>query len=598
MIHRVEAPAGIRPRGPATPTVLPRGAVVQGYEIMDFVAAGGMSRVYVARRDGERFLLKEVEGSEGRHVIALNQEKFTLERLDHPGIVRVFDLFELDGFYYLVLEFIAGQSLDKLASPHLQALLEEKVVLDWALQLCDIFAYLHSQDPPIIYRDLKPDNVIRDLRGRIRLVDFGVSRSLKDEQKARDTVLAGSTLTASPEHFGATQTDVRSDIFSLGATLSLLLTNGRSPLAEPFKFMSARTINPTVSENLDLVIQKATRLDPRERYQSMAEVRQALLNCRSVPLPVTEPFGETGRGQTLPPDGPRPPESRGLALILSLLGMLLVTALGISRLLAPAPASVAPSSPSPEPVPTSTPGAIAPSLSPAPVSPATVPPPSPTVGPKGPPPSLASSPIGPKNPPSPAPVRPPPALASAPVGSKNPPPPRPTASKRPPAPTPAAYPTRASGPSPPRPAARTYRVPEGELTMRAPVGFEPTEAQLEHPGFALRKQDRLFIVQVLEPDGLEQAVLGALNRRAQERGLQVQVDSPTGLDLSSFPGARRAMAVSQDSQTGIVVIWMTRRLSTGRSKGYAIASAFESNPGWPQLMQEAGALLAGIRLPP
>ncbi|MEW6284527.1 MAG: serine/threonine-protein kinase, partial [Candidatus Eremiobacterota bacterium] len=236
MIHRVEAPAGVRPRGAATPTVLPRGAVVQGYEILDFVAAGGMSQVYVARRDGERYLLKEVDGAEGRHVIALNQEKFTLERLSHPGIVRVFDLFELDGFYYLVLEFIPGQSLDKLASPHCDALLEEKVVLDWALQLCDIFAYLHGQDPPVIYRDLKPHNVIRDLRGRVRLVDFGVSRTLKDDQKARDTVLAGSTLTASPEHFGAAQTDARSDIFSLGATLSLLLSNGRSPLAEPFKF--------------------------------------------------------------------------------------------------------------------------------------------------------------------------------------------------------------------------------------------------------------------------------------------------------------------------------------------------------------------------
>ncbi|MEW6281241.1 MAG: hypothetical protein AB1758_21705, partial [Candidatus Eremiobacterota bacterium] len=144
----------------------------------------------------------------------------------------------------------------------------------------------------------------------------------------------------------------------------------------------------------------------------------------------------------------------------------------------------------------------------------------------------------------------------------------------------------------------TVRIPEGEFGLRAPEGYEPIDMRLPYPGIALRKADRVLIVQVLDPDSLEEEVLADLHRRAQSRGLKVAVGSPASLDLSRFPGAQRAMAVSQDGQTGILALWMVRRLSTGQRKGYAIASLFESNPGWPQLMAEAEEILAGVQLPP
>ncbi len=148
------------------------------------------------------------------------------------------------------------------------------MVLDWALQLCDIFAYLHGLQPPVIYRDLKPKNVIKTPEGRLILVDFGIARVLKD-YKSRDTEPMGSALTASPEHYGMAQTDRRSDIYTLGATLHFLLSNGRGP-DEPFRFKPIRKVNPKISENFEKVLLKALNTQPEERFQSIEEMAESL----------------------------------------------------------------------------------------------------------------------------------------------------------------------------------------------------------------------------------------------------------------------------------------------------------------------------------
>ncbi|MDQ7824020.1 MAG: protein kinase [Candidatus Eremiobacteraeota bacterium] len=317
MGFRVPAPDG-RKRENLPVLVLPEGTLLKGCYKISYLTMGGMSVVYKAVKGTMTYLIKEVEASDSQGVISLSQEKSTLERLDHPGIVKVFDFFGEEGFYYLVVEYIDGESLDKLVSPIRDVFLQEKVVLEWAMQLYDIFEYLHRQKPPIIYRDLKPQNIIKDRQGKVHLADFGIARVLKDA-KTSDTSPMGTAITASPEHYGGRQTDARSDIFTIGATLHFLLTNGKHT-GTLFEFPPLRTINPKVSENLEQVIRKATELEPEKRYQSIGEMRQAHLNTREAPLPVIEPFGkekapdeERGKGKPWGEPLARPPEKTSSA---------------------------------------------------------------------------------------------------------------------------------------------------------------------------------------------------------------------------------------------------------------------------------------------
>ncbi len=252
-------------------TVLPEGTVVGGY-VLTHHGFGGMSTVYKGVKDDLIYLVKEVAGDNSLQLLALTQEKGMLERLNHPGIVRFHGLFEENGYYYMVQEFIEGRSLED-RQDHGPPL-HEAEVREWALQLCDIFAYLHQLDPPIIYKDLKPGNVI--LQGeRLRLIDFGIARVYKGD-KVQDTELLGSFFTASPEHFGGVETDTRSDIFTLGATLYDLLSEGKNRHQLPSNHPPLREFAPQISPELEAIVMKALAADPADRFQTMAEMREAL----------------------------------------------------------------------------------------------------------------------------------------------------------------------------------------------------------------------------------------------------------------------------------------------------------------------------------
>jgi serine/threonine protein kinase len=283
MSFRVPAPDGSVAADRKPRMVLPDGAIVRKVYELHYLASGGMGVIYKARKGQESFIVKEVDSRDGQGVVALTQEMTILQRLDDPGIVKVFELFEEDGFFYLVEEFIDGTSLDRLIPSGSSEFLPEELVLDWAMQLYDIFDYLHRQKPPIIYRDLKPQNSVKDSKGRIRLVDFGLAR-LKRNDQFSDTMKMGTTGTASPEHYGGRQTDARSDIYTLGATLHLLLTNGRGSGRGLFRFEPLRAINPHISESLEKVIHKALNHEPEDRFQSIDEMRQATLqSIRNLP---------------------------------------------------------------------------------------------------------------------------------------------------------------------------------------------------------------------------------------------------------------------------------------------------------------------------
>jgi protein kinase-like protein len=249
-----------------------------GRYTLEFMALGGMSVVYRSELEGSPVVLKEVPVDNTIEVPSLMSEKSLLERLDHPGILGYRDFFSEQGYYYLVTDLIEGEPLSqRVGGKNLSA---EKVV-DWGLQLCDIFEYLHRQSPPIIYRDLKPANVmVRRSDQALVLVDFGIARLHKGGRE-KDTTLFGSIQTASPEHYGRGETDERSDIFTLGMTLYICLTgtsDGTGIMVRPLN-----EVRSDLPDSLCQAVTKAIELEPENRQQSVMELKEDL--GRSLGLP-------------------------------------------------------------------------------------------------------------------------------------------------------------------------------------------------------------------------------------------------------------------------------------------------------------------------
>ena len=279
------------------------------YRVKRLVGGGGMAWVYQVERlstgaeqsgsPPSLWALKELrpqtEDSETQqHARTLfNQEATLLSQLDHPNLPQVIDFFEDRGRAYLVMEFIWGESLEKRISRANSPLMEREV-LRWAVQICTVLEYLHSRRPPIIFRDLKPSNVMVNNAGVIKLVDFGIARTYK-EDKLQDTIALGSENYAAPEQWGEAQTDARSDIYGLGATLYHLLANiPPSPAFLPSEPEPVDSLNPALSAQAAEIVAKAMQRDRADRYQSASEMRQAILAClpdqaQAAQPPVVEP---------------------------------------------------------------------------------------------------------------------------------------------------------------------------------------------------------------------------------------------------------------------------------------------------------------------
>jgi len=260
-------------------TILPKDTVLKRKYKVSFLTTGGMGVIYTATLSDGKYIIKEVDGTQPKLVIALNQEKSTLERLDHEGIVKIYDFFEEEGYYYLVLEYVDGKTITELLPSSPDVYLPESTVTGWAIQICNILDYLHNLKPPLIYRDLKPDNImVENNTGNIKIIDFGVARFLKEGKNTDGDF--GSVVTASPEHYGGGKTDARSDIYTLGATMHAVLTGGKGQCEELFIFHPLRSINKDVSPALEKVINKSLALEPEERYQTAKEFRDALLQTQ------------------------------------------------------------------------------------------------------------------------------------------------------------------------------------------------------------------------------------------------------------------------------------------------------------------------------
>jgi serine/threonine-protein kinase len=261
--------------------------VLQGrYELTKKLGQGGMGAVYLAsdrRLSTVRWAVKEMSDEAITSSLerqqagdAFRQEAELLASLSHPNLPRVTDHFQEGGKNYLVMEFVPGETLmaygQRLGLP--RPLPE---VLGWAGQLCDVLGYLHGQRPPVIFRDLKPANVMRSPEGQLKLIDFGIARLFKPGQ-SRDTQAFGTMGYSAPEQYGRGQTDARSDVYSLGVMLHQLLT-GFDPAAAPFRLPPANQINPAIPADVAAALARATHNDPDQRFAGMAELRQALLSA-------------------------------------------------------------------------------------------------------------------------------------------------------------------------------------------------------------------------------------------------------------------------------------------------------------------------------
>ena len=196
-----------------------------------------------------------------------------LKKLNHPHLPSIVDVIENEDTFLIVMDYIEGNPLSKTLSEY--GAQPQEIVIEWAKQLCDVLGYLHTREPAIIYRDLKPSNIMLKPDGNLMLIDFGTAREYK-EKNIEDTTCLGTIGYAAPEQFGGMgQTDARTDIYCLGATMYHLVT-GRNPSEPPYEIKPIREINPALSSGLEQIINKCTQKDPDNRYQSCAELMYAL----------------------------------------------------------------------------------------------------------------------------------------------------------------------------------------------------------------------------------------------------------------------------------------------------------------------------------
>lgn len=266
-------------------------AILQNrYRLVGLLGRGGMGSVYLAEDmhlGGRRVAVKEMNPvnlpSQDRSwaLDAFRQEAHMLAQLSHPGLTAVMDYFPQNGLIYLVMEYVPGESLEKVWEKAGGRFPEAQVVT-WAEQLCDVLAYLHTQQPAVIFRDLKPSNIMVQPDGRLKLIDFGIARYFKPGQ-TRDTVPLGTPGYAPPEQHGQGQADPRSDVYALGAVLHQLLT-GHDPAHTPFHLPPLKSLNPGVSTRVSAAVTQALQLDPQQRPATMTAMN-ALLHGRQPIIP-------------------------------------------------------------------------------------------------------------------------------------------------------------------------------------------------------------------------------------------------------------------------------------------------------------------------
>ena len=261
------------------------------YRIVRRVGGGGFGSVYEAQdtRENRRVAIKEIglSGLAPQQVIeatgSFNREVELLSSLKHPGIPSLYEHMTDSEHWYLVMEFIAGETLEERLARTADGRLPLEQALQIGSQVCDILEYLHSRQPAIVFRDLKPANIMLQPDQRVYVIDFGVARRYTPG-KPKDTIAFGSPGYAAPEQYGRAQTGPRSDIYSLGALLHQVLT-GQDPSLNPFRFQPLRVYDRALPTELERLVAQMLETDMERRPASADEVRcriQAITASRIV----------------------------------------------------------------------------------------------------------------------------------------------------------------------------------------------------------------------------------------------------------------------------------------------------------------------------
>ncbi|HPZ08839.1 MAG TPA: serine/threonine-protein kinase [Candidatus Eremiobacteraeota bacterium] len=247
------------------------------YNILKLIGKGGQCFVYLAfdKKIQRDVVIKELihkskdDEIQAQNIIMFKKEYELLYRLEHTGLPRSYDYFQIKNRHFLVVEYIKGENLKKILDNVTSGFSEEEVI-EWGTQIAHILIYLsHIKPNPVLIRDIKPANIMLTPEGMVKLIDFTIAREL-DMSKTGDTVRIGSIGYAPPEQYKG-KSDIKSDIYALGATLYQLLTK-HDPSTTPFQFEPIRHKDPAISKDMETILKKALELDPSRRYQRPEEL--------------------------------------------------------------------------------------------------------------------------------------------------------------------------------------------------------------------------------------------------------------------------------------------------------------------------------------
>jgi len=329
------------------------------YTVIKILGKGGMGTVYLAQEvnnPGKNYAIKELISTfsnPSQEEIAQKTFRTEIEflsQLNHRQLPRIYGTFIQWGKNYLVMEYVEGDTLENIIAKKKGALPEDEV-LDWIIQLTDVLDYLHNQHSgPVVYRDMKPANIIITPMGVPKIVDLGIARRYHPG-KSTDTLRFGTPGYAAPEQFkGMGQSTPKTDIYGLGAMMHQLLT-GYDPTVTPFKFPPARSLNRSISEELEKIINKAIEKRSEDRYESISifkdtlsfYTREKYKKPGGMPGVISKsPAGETIHGESqfparrrFAPCEPLPRTSKGkicvctfLATFITVGGMSLLSSIG------------------------------------------------------------------------------------------------------------------------------------------------------------------------------------------------------------------------------------------------------------------------------
>lgn len=247
----------------------------QTYRILRVLGTGGMSTVYLAEHTRLHTLVAVKQMARPQPPGDPGNEYRLLSKLRHPMLPCVMDAFSQDGSQYLVEEYVRGRTLQQVLQQ--DGKIPEDTARAWMAMLCDVLQYLHSQTPPIFYRDLKPSNIMLCPDGSLKLLDFGIAREAREtrEDSSASGSRAGSYGYCAPEQFGRGRVDARTDIYALGMTFHHLLT-GKSPFDPPYRTCPVRRLDPSLSVGIEYILNKCTQLNPARRYPHMEALRYDL----------------------------------------------------------------------------------------------------------------------------------------------------------------------------------------------------------------------------------------------------------------------------------------------------------------------------------